>query len=170
MAHIMYDQTAYLIFWWNENVVMCSTGILEPDWRQNRFQVLLCVNHVQQFFQLDHAILTTSMSVERERSLSPGPSTVSGHESASEVRQRTLLRSPVWNFFSFVDASGMSVCQVLQDGSVCSQKIKGKYPINLYTANIRRSTLLWWKLSNQSRKPKRRPGTKSCYFPQSSWC
>ena len=58
-------------------------------------------------------------------SVSPTPSVTGA--------KRGSVRSPVWNFFDFNEATGNSVCRVqLSDhGDKCAHIIGGKYPMNL---------------------------------------
>ena len=57
-------------------------------------------------------------------SLSPTPSVTGA--------KRGTVRSPVWNFFSFNEATGNSACKVLlTNGDLCAHIIAGKYPTNL---------------------------------------
>ena len=51
----------------------------------------------------------------------------------SESRaSRGTVRSPVWNFFNFNEATEKSACQVqLSNQNICAQTISGKYPTNL---------------------------------------
>ena len=73
-------------------------------------------------------------SSDHERSLSLCPSGFSGEICDAQTTQpgKSTVRSPMWNYFTWEESTGKSVCQVTgADGNVCSQNITGKYTTNL---------------------------------------